>query len=175
MPRWFREAQLAALFCALTAVPSVARATLVADWSLSEVLENADSVVVGTVVEVRLVKDARGVWTETVVAVERQLKGKVDHRLVVSQIGGVYRGTDSRVVGDVRFAVGQRRLLATHRNRSGRRFVVGLSLGAFRIEGDRLIQSIETPLMGPGGRVQPAPGLRAASLATIESLLGAQR
>ena len=152
----------------LCLVSTEAEATILANWSLDDIAAHADAVVIGRVTSRRVTREGP-LWTETEVRVERQLKGTPRTVWTVSQLGGK-RGDLSRgIAGDVELRVGQRVLLMLERVRDGRWMIVGLSLGAFRLDGDTLHQQIDVPLADPGGRILPPPGDRSVLLEAIET------
>jgi hypothetical protein len=159
------------LFLGLWLAPAAAGATILSDWSLEQVLGHADRVVLGLVVEQRAVRGARHPLTESVVRVDRVLKGEACDRLVVSQYGGRQGDVTLRIPGDPRLEVGQRVVLITRRARDGRAYLVGMSLGAFRVDGDRLVQSVDVPLLGADGQVRPPPGTRSLRLDELEAAI----
>jgi hypothetical protein len=141
---------------------------VLADWSVEEVARRADRVDVGVVVK-RAARWERGeLYTDVHLQVERTLKGKATTRLIVTQLGGRDRGEVLEVVGDARLPVGARVVLFTYAHADGRRYLVGMSLGAYRVLADgRLEQDVEASL-ARGRVLLPPPGRRATTWARIE-------
>jgi hypothetical protein len=159
-------------WCSLIALwlaPVAAHATVLADWSLEEVVGHADRVVIGVVVEQRAERGDRYPRTETAVRVERVLRGADVERFTVTQYGGQFGDLVVRIPGDPRLRVGQRLLLITRRARDGRDYLVGMSLGVYQVVGERLRQSIDVPVLGDGGELRPPPGLRWLRLEDVEA------
>lgn len=166
---------LAAFVLLVALLPAPASATILANWSLDDVVAHADLIVVGTVGASRSVKVGRRVLTETDIQVERTLFGLAGPTVVVTQPGGRDGRYVTTVPGVVSLTPGDRLLLVTHLDREGRRWVVGLCLGAFRIAGRELQQTIEVPLVAAGGVVTPAPGERLIHLEAIELAIARRR
>jgi hypothetical protein len=160
------------------AVPS--EATMLADWSLEEVLHRADSVVIGEVTSQSYVKvpDAeRGeqLMTESHVRVEETLLGQQRPEIVLSQLGGVDGKVVSEIVGDAKLRVGQRIVVATYQHKDGRRYLVGMSLGFYEISGADGVQDIEASIFDRAGRVLPAPGRRTISMEALRAAIARER
>lgn len=149
------------LWCfALLGSTSWAQATILADWELGELVRRADRVVIGTVVSQRTVDAPPGsitaLMTESTVRVEETLRGASAKTLVVSQLGGARSGRRTWIEGDARLVEGKRMLLFTSAHPDGRRYLVGMALGAFFVDGDSLSQRI-----GETSRVRSLVELRA--------------
>lgn len=148
-----------------------ASATILADWDLAEIIRRSDSIIIGRVAKRRtLVVEGRPM-TESAVFVEETLLGEASETLVVSQLGGVVGRQASEVVGDARLRTGERVLLFTFRHPDGRRYLVGMALGAYVVRGDRLEQRVDVPLLREDGRLSPPPGRTARSLPEVRALI----
>jgi hypothetical protein len=183
----------------LSAVSVRSEATMLADWSLDEVLHRADLVVIGEVVSQSYVKVAdaeRGyqLMTESHIRIEETMleqrksdasgsqaakPGRAQHErgqeIVLSQLGGVEGKVVSEIVGDARLHVGQQVLLVTYQHKDGRRYLVGMSLGFYEIAGGELLQNIEATIFDRQGRVLPAPGQRAISMEAMRAAIARER
>jgi hypothetical protein len=151
----------------LALLASAAQGTVLADWDVSELAARADRIDVVTVVAQRSSDEGELGRTFSRVRVERTLKGAKATELELTQLGGV----DTEVVGDARLRVGERWLLFSFGAPDGRRYLVGMSLGAWRVDGARLTQDIEVPLASGDGELLPAPGRRAATILDVERAL----
>lgn len=166
------RAWLPALALFLAAPP--AGSTLLSDWSLDQVAARADLIVIGVVESQRTVL-ADTLMTETVIRVEKTLAGSPADRIVLSQIGGRQGDRVVEVVGDASLAVGDRLLLFTRAHPDGRRYLVGMSLGAYLVEGEVATQRIDVPLITPDGQIAPAPGVRRLTLGRILEVITRSR
>lgn len=173
--RCLRFAVCAALGLGATMmVGAPAAATVLADWDVEELVRRADLIVVGTVKEQRYIVDEalKAVLTESEVVVERTLQGKEAASFVLTQLGGRAGSVVSEVVGDARLAPGDRVLLFTFRHEDGRRYLVGMALGAwFVVSGEEgsFSQDIESPLVDASGAVKAAPGRRTISVDDVRA------
>jgi hypothetical protein len=128
--------------------------------------------------------------TETTVAVDELLLGDAAGDVMISQLGGVDGRVISEVVGDARLHVGQRVLLATYRHSDGRRYLVGMSLGAYEIVGSsagpiftgpvetsnvQLVQSIDASMIDRTGKISAAPGQRSVSVEVMRAAIVRER
>jgi hypothetical protein len=137
------------------------------NWSLEDLLARADRVVIGRVASQRSVEENGRVLTESVVHVERTLLGNHSPSFVLSQLGGRKGHLVIDVVGTARLAVGQRTLFVTHEADDGRRYLVGMALGAYDMQGDRLEQVVEASLVDVNGSVSTPPSVREAFLVDV--------
>lgn len=154
---------------------AAAQATVIAAWTLDEVVAHADLIVTGTVGASRGVRDAGRVLTETEIAVDQVLLGTWATPLVISQPGGKDGDIVVDVAGTVRLTPGDRVLLITALAKDRRRYIVGLSLGFYRLDGDRLSQQIEVQSAGPGGALRPAVGPRTLGLDAVNDAIARRR
>lgn len=154
--------RLLAVSMVVVAIPVAASATLILDWDIDELVARADRVVIGTVGQQRYVKANGRIVTESNILVEQTLKGRPLERFVLTQLGGRYGDIIEEVVGTARLRPGQRVLLMTRHHRDGRHTIVGLSLGAYLVDGRRLRQTIEASLVSGDGTIVGPPGERRA-------------
>lgn len=158
---------------------SPAAATVLADWSLEDLVRRADLVVIGTVTEQAFVVDEkrRAVLTRSSIDVERTLMGKSVEAFTLTQLGGKAGSVVTEVMGDAQLAVGERVLLFTFEHDDKERYLVGMALGAWKVEGTPelpvLSQRIDSPLAAMDGKLRPAPGLRTASLEDVKAAIDA--
>lgn len=156
-----------------------AAATVLADWSLEDLVRRADLVVIGTVAEQAFVVDEkrRAVLTRSSVQVERTLMGKSVEAFTLTQLGGRAGSVVTEVMGDAHLAVGERVLLFTFEHDDKERYLVGMALGAWKVEGTpeapALSQRIDSPLAAMDGKLRPAPGLRTATLEDVKAAIDA--
>jgi hypothetical protein len=150
---------------------SSALATVLLDWSLADVLARADLVIVGTIGPQRPSTAGAQLFTDTEVSVDETLYGSKAARIVVSQLGGTRDGVTSSIAGDARLVPGERMLLATYAGTDGRRYLVGMSLGAYAVRGELLSQRIEASLLSADQTLRPGPQVRTTSLTEVRRLL----
>jgi hypothetical protein len=153
-------------------------ATVLADWKLDDLAARADLVVVGTVGSKQMVKVERRVMTETEILVDLTLAGNGGDRIVVSQLGGKDGDTIVEIVGDASLRPGRRYLLFTYAHRDGRRYLVGMALGAWEAppgDSDRFVQQIDVPVIARDGSLAPAPGPRGISLEDVRLAIARNR
>lgn len=140
--------------------------TVLADWDVPELVARADQIVIGTIGDQRTVSVEGGPFTETTIQIEETLLGdRAQRTLVVSQIGGTINGRRTSIDGDARLVRGRRMLLFTYRHADGRTYLVGMALGAFVVDGDRLAQTIEVD------QVSSPPSSRTRSLRELRKLI----
>ncbi len=151
----------------IVSIPATALATLILDWDIDELVARADLVVIGTVGQQRYVEVGGRLVTESDILVEQSLKGRQTLRFVLTQLGGRDGDIIEEVVGTARLRPGQRFLLMTERRRDGRRYIVGLSLGAYHVDGKRLRQTIEASLINSDGRIADPPVERRALIEDV--------
>lgn len=148
-------------------LPASGRATMLVNWSLEDLLARADRVVTGTIGAQRSVEANGRVMTESVVEVERTLLGPDVRRFVLSQLGGRVGSFVVDVAGTARLVPGRRVLLITRRAEDGRWYLVGMALGAYNMDGERLEQVVDASLVKSDGTVLTAPRAREAFLADV--------
>lgn len=112
----FFRVSLLFLLC-VTVPSSLAQATSVRLLSLSEIRDQADTVIVGLVVSVstRLSPQGKMIWTDYEVVVEETLAGPVrESPTIVSFAGGQYGGRAVTIHGMPQLVVGERYVLFLH-------------------------------------------------------------
>ena len=152
-------------------------ATVLADLSLTDLAQRADLIVIGTVTAQDYVVDEkrRAVLTLSTISVERTLMGKPLEHFTLTQLGGKAGSVVTRIDGDASFAVDDRVLLFTFEHEDEQRYLVGLALGAWRVDGTlddlSFSQRILSPLTSKDGKLKPAPGLRNATLNEVKAAI----
>ncbi|HUB10020.1 MAG TPA: hypothetical protein VMB50_23655 [Myxococcales bacterium] len=129
---------LAALVAAAPAAASIARAL-----SLDDLAARAEVVVLGRVTAQapRWTPDHRRIVTRVTVRVEELWKGSAGATITVLRPGGELDGLGQVVLGEARFAVGELVVLFLVKRGDFYR-VVGMSQGAFRVEGGTATQDL---------------------------------
>ena len=162
--------RVAALASLVLCVPYPAAATILPNWNLDEMIRRSDLIVVGTVGADRTVRDGRQLLTETSINVERTLLGVSRPTIVISQMGGRDGVRVSGALGDARLIRGHRVLLFTFAAQDGRRFLVGMGLGAYEMSTDRGEQILDVPLVAPGQTITPPVQRRIAIRDVIRAI-----
>lgn len=139
-------------------VGATARATVLQDWSLEERIARSDNVVSGTVKAQQARWDGDQIVTDTIIAVRRTIFGPERREIMLTQLGGTIGETTLDIAGSAQFDVGDEVLLIVKRDQRGFERLVGMSLGAFIVQGKRLRQHIDVPLMRGDGRLREPPG-----------------
>ncbi len=164
-----------ARFCAalffLAMAPLPARATILQNWSLEDVVDRSHLIVVGTVGESRYVEIAGQMYTETDIDIERVWHGPPLSRVTVTQLGGRDGDIVTEVVGTVPLVTGQRVLLLLRRARNDRHVIAGMSLGAYLLAGPTARQNIRAHLFDRAGRILPPPGARSVFIEEVERIV----
>lgn len=133
-------------------------ATVLLQQSPEELLAQSDLVVLGVVEGQRSLRVAGELMTETTVGVEETLRGAAVKTVVLSQLGGREGHVVADVPGDAQMRPGERVVLITFRHRDGRRYLVGMGLGAFHVgTGDKLQQRVDVPRVSRDGVMQEGP------------------
>jgi hypothetical protein len=162
----------APVLVALAALAAPAWATTLLAWDLAELARRADVVVIGTVTARATSEVERTLMTDTYVRVERVLRGEPTPAVTVRQLGGKLGRRVVDVPGDAVLEVGQRYVLFTHAPGDGRtRYLMGMALGALRLEGDEGVQQVDVPLLSSTGELTPPPGARRVPLAELERVV----
>jgi hypothetical protein len=118
--------------------PRGARATVMLKLELRDLVGRADVIFVGkaTRVESRWSEDRRHIVTDTTFLVERGVRGALPGATVtVRHLGGSVGGIGMLIAGTPSFRVGEQALLFTDL-RAGRRYVTGMSQGAYLVARD---------------------------------------
>jgi hypothetical protein len=134
--------RLLSFICTLTflaAVSSPADATTVEERSLRAVVEEAHSIVHGTVISTssRWTENRSMIVTDVRIEVHDVLKGDPAAEVVVTQPGGKVGRLRVEADGASAFRAGDETILFLRRGKQGRSHVVGLFQGHFRVETDR--------------------------------------
>jgi hypothetical protein len=157
-----------ALLVCLGVFAPVARATISEALSLSELVAQADHVVLATATSERARRDARGrIVTDFTVRIEEVLKGEAHagESVVMMRLGGVIGDLGMRIEGEPDLEMGRSYLLFLRRSSDGRTLrPVGMSQGVMPVE-DRSGELTVLPGGGGlalmqrvrGGNLVPAP------------------
>lgn len=148
-------------------LPVSGHATLLLRWDLDQLVARSDLIVVGTLGSQRSIQSGEHVLTESTINVEQTLLGKPIGMFVLSQLGGQIGTIITDVVGTARLRSGQRVVLITYQHADGRRYLVGMSQGAFTLSGSRLVQRIDVPRVLPSGQLSPASGVQTQYVDTL--------
>lgn len=153
-----------------------AGATVLFDWNTEELTRRADLVVIATVISKQSFAAGRTVMTTTKLRVERVLLGAATDELEIQQLGGRLGPRVVDVPGDAELSPGGTYLLFTAQPPGQLyRSLVGMGLGALRVEGEELRQTVEVPLLDPSGALLPPPGTRTSKLRAVEALIRGTR
>jgi hypothetical protein len=137
--RGFKIAGLA--FTALILIPLFANASVVQKMSKNELVDNADSIVVGKVVEEYSDWDPTGkfIFTYTKIKVLDDLAGAEGgaEEVTVKRLGGKVGNREMKVHGAAEFRPGEKTVLFLNKDKKGFRRILGLSQGKFRVLFDR--------------------------------------
>jgi hypothetical protein len=130
-----RSPLLAAIFAGL--IGSTAGATLVTPPTFDELVDRADLVFEGTVVDVRSAwretRDGRQIMTDVTYRVRRGLKGAPSMQVVLELFGGTVGRDTMRIAGMAEFAPGDHDILFVREGRRDGLPLVGLMHGRFRV------------------------------------------
>lgn len=119
------------LTCVLLMVASAASATTIVMPADEQLIAKAPLIVDGTVVSTQPVERDGRIWTETVVSVDRTLKGAAEQTITIREIGGELGERITRVFGTPEFTAGAQVLLFLDRNPHGGYRTVDLFVGKF--------------------------------------------
>lgn len=127
-----------ALLVSGTSLVDNAHATSLVELSQDQLIDAADNVLRGTVVETWTEPDARGlIWTVAQVEVTQTLKGPdLGDAILVSQMGGSYAGMTSRYESGARYSVGEDVVLFVEHMGNGRTVSVGAFQGKWTVRMD---------------------------------------
>lgn len=117
---------------------SPARATVLLQLELTDLVGRADQVFLGQAVAStsRWTAAGKQIVTDTIFEVRQSLRGARGGKITVRTLGGVVDGIGQRVAGSPMFAKGDEVLLFTERRGSKVQFVVGMAQGAYRVRRD---------------------------------------
>lgn len=157
-----------ALLWGLSLAPA-ASATVLFDWDVEELTRRADLVVVATVLSKQSFAADGTLMTTTRLRVERVLLGAAGAELAVLQLGGRLGPRVVDVPGDAELTPGQTYLLFTAQPPGQPyRSLVGMALGALRLDGNSLTQTVDVPVLNERGVLAPPPGTRVHDLEELE-------
>jgi len=156
---------LIVLAFALAAFPSLALATQVQALSMRQLVENADVIVVATVIEQQAhYDDLDRIVTDSTVRIEDTLYGPTSETLVVRHIGGVVGELGLTVAGEAAYPDGARMLLFLRPFDSGDVGIVmrpvGMSQGEMPIVGEMVLPGaagVTVVARTTSGQLLPAP------------------
>ena len=132
-----RRAPLLLLSLAFSlAGPGIARATVLAEVPLDDMIFDSDGIVIGDVVHVGVQMAVREdgrlePWTVTTLRVDRWLKNGSGDRVAIWERGGVWQGGGMRIDGTPEYRVGERALVFLWRDPLGRTRTYGMVQGRF--------------------------------------------
>jgi PKD repeat protein len=130
------------LSCVLTFVAVAVHATTIVLPTDEQLVAKSPVIVDGTVLSTTPVGQDRSVWTDTVIAVARTIKGRAEATITVRELGGAVDGRITKVYGTPEFAAGERVLLFLEPNPRGGYRTMDLFIGKFSgvraIDGRRL-------------------------------------
>ena len=142
------------LFAAITigsSAPQSANATSMVPLTHSQLVDAADYIVRGKVVEVWAEQAADGtVWTRAQVDISHTFKGKNRSHLVVDQMGGTWGESETLVHGGARFSAGERVILFAEELGNGRIVSVGMQQGKYTLRMDPYSQETIVQRFSPG-------------------------
>lgn len=159
---------LASTLLTASFVPVSTHATVLMNWDVQTLTAKSDLIVLATVVSKQSFAADNTVMTRTKLRVQRVLKGGPTNEIEILQLGGRLGARIVDVPGDAELAEGETYLLFTAQP-TGQpyRSLVGMGLGAQRLDGDALKQNIDVPLMSSTGALEAAPGPRTRSLSEV--------
>ena len=122
------------------ALPCQVSATIIRQLSLEQMVEAADTIVVGEVVEVESAWEKRRIYTHVRIAVEQSLKGEPTAELSIRLLGGSVGDVEMIIAGQPTFKPGEKTLLFLRAQGQGQgrmHYMVGMAQGKFTVELDR--------------------------------------
>lgn len=157
------------------ALAGPAGATVLSDWGLEEIIRRSDLIVIGTVRAARGLEGEGTILTASKVEVERSLldlRGGAPPKFIeVFELGGHLGQRWVDVPGTAGLSVGHKYLLFTFLHPDGHRYLVGMALGAYRLDSGKPEQTIDVPLIARDGRLRDPPGPRSTTLAEVQRLI----
>mgnify|MGYP000181253759 CR=1 FL=1 len=164
-----------AFYCALLAAPLPALGTVLLDWGVDELARRSDLIVIGTVESKNTVAVDRTLMTDTRVRVERTLAGEPTQIVTVRQLGGQLGKRIVDLPGDAVLETGRKYLLFTAKH-DGHTYLVGMALGALRVENKSLTQTISVPILSREGTMREERAPRTTNIRAIErAILGVKK
>jgi hypothetical protein len=133
-----------ALVLGTLTLSDTARATSLVELSTEQLVDAADAVVRGKIVEVWSEQDTDGVvWTRAQVAVSHTYKGDTNRTAyVIDQVGGTWGQARTVVHGSARFSIGEEVVLFLETLGSGRTVTVGMMQGKYTLRMDPSSQTL---------------------------------
>ncbi len=157
------------------ALAQPAGATVLSDWKLEEIIQRSDLIVIGTVRAARGVEGEGTILTASKIEVERTLfdasAGAAPRFIEVWELGGHLGQRWVEVPGTAGLSVGRRYLLFTFLHPDGHRYLVGMALGAYRLDSGQPTQTIDVPVITRDGKLHDAPGPRTTTLEEVRRLI----
>lgn len=114
---------------------TVAHATSMIAVTVEEMAEESDALVQAVVGRRTVLPTARGLYTDSVLTVERVLGGTAPDTIRVRQIGGTLGDQAERIAGDARLVPGQR-IVAFVRQVDGRWYFTALGQSVWHVTGE---------------------------------------
>jgi hypothetical protein len=129
-----------------------AHATTLVELSTPQLVDAADAVIRGKIVEVWTEQDRDGVvWTRAQVAVEHTYKGDASRdAYVIDQIGGTWGKARTIVHGGARFSVDEKVVLFLEHLGSGKTVPVGMKQGKYTLRLDPYTRTLIAQRFTPG-------------------------
>ena len=131
---------LAAALAALVGSAAPARATILREVPLDEMIVDAEAIVIGQVAQVGTQIQMRHgqawPWTVNTVRVESWLKGSGGPTVALSERGGRFGDRIMAVAGTPQYRVGEAVVVFLWRDPEGRLRTYGMAMGKYRIEAD---------------------------------------
>jgi PKD repeat protein len=95
------------LTCVLMILAGVASATTIIMPTDEQLITKSPVIVEGTVVRSNAISRGNAIWTETILAVDRALKGNVSGEITIREVGGEVGNRITRVFGAPEYVVGE--------------------------------------------------------------------
>lgn len=134
--------RIGALFLTIVIGASTSSATTVLPMSFREIVEEAELIFTGEVIDVRSAwqpdRDGRHIVTIVTFNVDRVLKGRVGLRTELTFLGGTIGRQHFEIVGMPQFEIGERSVLFVAADPNAASPLVGFWHGRFRIVHDRI-------------------------------------
>jgi len=131
---------------ALLSAPS-AEATILIKMDLPQLVGRSDVIFVGKAIESRShwSEDGRHIVTDTTFKVSQAVHGSPGSTVVIRRLGGKVGDIGMRVSGMPELRTGDEVLLFTERRSNGKRYVVGMKQGVFRVHRDAAGRQMVAP------------------------------
>jgi len=109
----------------------------------SALVERADAIVVGTVLDSTSLMEGQRIFTDTTLRVERALKGTVGEHVTVRELGGSANGIALAIPGSAHYEKGQRVLAFLRQRPDGTFFTAYMGLGRFRFRDNLVTRDLD--------------------------------